>query len=236
MYRKELSRIYELRDLLPGALPANAYFQNLDETLAGSPSKLRQFRELENLLQCLDLPAWHFLKSEANRLLCTKDFARGWPALFDKLNQARAYKYLKDRGCTDIKFIEPSPARGQKTPDLSASLDSELVLCEVKTINISNLEANRRRNGGVIDIQVQLEQGFFSKLESDLDRARKQISSYAGDDPARKMVYFIVNFDDLLHEYADRYRTQVDQFMHDHPVTDMEVFFDIKPPFYSALI
>lgn len=232
MYRNELPRIYELRDLLPNPLPATAYFQNLDKLLAEFPPKLRQFRELENLLQCLDLPAWRFLKSELEPLLRAKDTTRGWQPLVDKFNQARAYKHLKDRGCTNIEFIKPLPA---KTPDLSASLDSELVLCEVKTINISNLEANRRRNGGVIDIQVQLEHGFFFKLESDLDRAREQISSYAGDDPARKMVYFIVNFDDLLHEYADRYRTQIDRFMRDHPVTDMEVFFDIKPPFYSAL-
>jgi hypothetical protein len=29
---------------------------------------------------------------------------RGWQPLFDKLNQAKAYNYLKQAGCTNIAF------------------------------------------------------------------------------------------------------------------------------------
>jgi hypothetical protein len=60
VHRRELPRIYELRDLLPEPLPPEAYFQNLDKSLAEIPQKLRQFREIEKDLQGLDTAAWSF--------------------------------------------------------------------------------------------------------------------------------------------------------------------------------
>ena len=42
-------------------------------------------------------------------------------------------------GCTNIRFIPVSRAKGQQTPDLGADLGSEKVLCEVKTINPQNV-------------------------------------------------------------------------------------------------
>jgi hypothetical protein len=58
MYRKELPRIYELRDLLPVSPPAGACFRDLDQSLAQIPQKLRQFRDIEQDLQGLDPAAW----------------------------------------------------------------------------------------------------------------------------------------------------------------------------------
>ena len=58
VYRRELPRIYELRDLLPNPPPPGAYFCNLDRSLAEIPQKLRQFRDLESDLQGLNATAW----------------------------------------------------------------------------------------------------------------------------------------------------------------------------------
>ncbi len=45
----------------------------------------------------------------------------------------------------------------------------------------------------------------------------------------------IVNFDDSLNEYGDLYRLQIEQHMKvNNPAPDLDVVFDIKPPFYSA--
>jgi hypothetical protein len=97
MYRRQLPHIYELHDLIP-VPPPNAYFRDLDRTLAEIPQKLKQYRDVEKDLQGLDPAAWAFLKSELAPLLTAKDAKRGWQPLFDKLNEAKAYNYLKGAG------------------------------------------------------------------------------------------------------------------------------------------
>jgi hypothetical protein len=234
VYRRELPRIYELRDLLPDPIPPKAYFQNLDKSLAEIPQKLRQFRELERDLRGLDTAAWSFLNSELVPLLQARDARRGWQPLFDKLNQAKAYNYLRRAGYTNVKFVPPSSVTGRETPDLQAELNLVTALCEVKTINISDIEADRRFTGGVGSVTDQLNAGFFGKLGSDLVKANSQMSAHDAS-AAKRIVYVIVNFDDSLHEYAERYQDQIGRYMSEHPFPDLEVVFDIKPAFASAM-
>jgi len=234
VYRKKLPRIYELRDLLPDPLPPKAYFQNLDKSLSEIPQKLRQFREIEKDLQGLDTAAWSFMKSELAPLLNARDAKRGWQPLFDKLNQAKAYNYLRCTGYTNVKFVPPSSVAGRETPDLQAELDMGTALCEVKTINISDIEADRRFCGGVGSVTDQLNAGFFGKLASDLAKANSQISVHDAS-ATKRIVYVIVNFDDSLHEYADRYQDQIKHYMSEHPIPDLQVVFDVKPAFASAM-
>jgi hypothetical protein len=99
-------------------------------------------------LQGLDAAAWNFLKSELEPLLTAQDAKRGWQPLWDRLNQAKAYNHLKDARYRNIEFISPSTVRGQQTLDLRAELNTTRVLCEVKTIDISEIEAERRHSGG----------------------------------------------------------------------------------------
>ena len=235
MYRKELSRVYELQDLIESPRPPDAYFRDFDQSLADYPQKRRHFRDIESDLQGLDPAAWAFLKADVTSLLTARDAKRGWQALFDILNHAKAYNHLKRLGCTDIAFIPLSPVKGQLTPDIRADLNSMRVLCEVKTINISEVEAARRQSGGVGTSTDRLEPGFFNKLTSDLLRAKEQMLAYDADVATRKIVYVVVNFDDSLHEYADRYQGQIDQYVTSKPVPGLEITFDIKPPFYAAM-
>jgi hypothetical protein len=235
VYRNELPRVYELQDLIENPRPPDAYFRDFDKSLGDYPQKRRRFRDIESELQGLDPAAWAFLKAEAASLLTARDVKRGWEALFNILNQAKAYNYLKRLGCANIAFIPVSRAKGRQTPDLEASLDSVKVLCEVKTINISEIEAERRHSGGVGTSTDRLEQGFFNKLTSDLSRAKGQMLAYGADSTTRKIAYVVVNFDDSLGEYADRYQVQIDQYVAGNPVPGLEVVLDIKPPFYAAM-
>jgi hypothetical protein len=235
LYRKELPRIYELRDLLPNPFPSGAYFHNLDKSLAEWPQKRKQFRDIESDLQGLDWEAWAYLKTAVAPLLTVKHVTRGWHQLFDILNQAKAFNYLTRLGCTNVKFIPVSIVEGRQTPDLGADLETRKVLCEVKTINVSEIEACRRHNHGVGTSTDQLDDGFFRKLASDLAHATKQMVAYDGDSSTRRIAYVIVNFDDSLHEYGDRYRSRIDQFITLNVAPELEVVFDIKPPFGSAL-
>jgi hypothetical protein len=180
----------------------------------------------------LDADAWTFLKDEVAPLLATRDPKRGWQSLFDKLNQAKAYNHLKDAGYLEIRFVPPSAVKGVQTPDLQA----DGALCEVKTINISEIEADRRDSGGVGTSTDQLDDGFFRKLSSDLRKAKAQMTAYSTGPNTKYIAYVIVNFDDSLHEYADRYQLQIDQYIAGDPVPGLEVVvFDIKPPFYTAM-
>jgi hypothetical protein len=82
---------------------------------------------------------------------------------------------------------------------LRARDGSALVLCEVRTINISEIEATRRHTGGVGTTETQLSAGFFTKLASDLAEAKAQMDAYDANPGVKKIAYVIVNFDDALH-------------------------------------
>ncbi len=234
MYRNELPHIYELRDVLPNPIPASAYFQNLDKSLSDSQQKLRQYRDLEQDLAGLGADAWAFLKSEVKPLLMARHETRGWHQLFDKLNQAKAYSHLKRAGYVAVSFIPPSP--GCMTPDLEARSGTSRVLCEVKTINVSDVEAHRRSFGGVSSVDDQLQSGFFTKLSSVLAKAQAQMAAFDADSTVSRLAYVVINFDDSLHEYADQYGAQITRYVADHPTHGLEVAFDWKPPFGSTMI
>jgi hypothetical protein len=231
MFRHELPRVYELRDEMRDAELPRSYLKNLDISLAEVHGKLRYFRALESTLGNLDNSAWRHLKSEVAPLLIAQDQYRGWQSLFDILNHAKAYGYLKRAGCTNIRFVAPTQKRGGRIADLEAERKSTLVLCEVKTINASQDEVIRRRSGDVGSVGVQLSSMFFSKLAHDLAQAGQQLRAQADDRPAELIVYVVINFDDYFHEYVDRYTQQIEAFLALNPSPDMQVVLDIKEAF-----
>jgi hypothetical protein len=234
MYRKALPRIYELRDIAQNPPSREAYFSDFDGKLEESPVRLKHFRDIEAELQGLGAAAWHDLKARIVPLLTAKREKRGWQPLFDTLNEVKGYNHLAGIGCTNIRFIPVPSVRGQKSPDLSGDLEGAKVLCEVKTINISEAEATRRTNGAAGSIGLHLPVEFFQKLRSTLESATKQMAAYDADTSIRRIVYVVVTFDDNLHEYADDYSRQIERFVAAKPVPEIDVAFHIKPPFYSA--
>lgn len=233
MYRNELARVYELHDITQDLLSADAYFSDFDNKLMESRVRLKHFRDIETDLQGLDTAAWDFFKKQLSPLLIVKNDKRGWQALFDKLNEAKGYNHLLAAGCTNVRFIPVSSAR---TPDVEGIWAGTRVLCEVKTVNVSEVEAIRRTNGAAGSVNLQLPEGFFKKLKSDIETATAQMVAYDPDGSVRRIVYVVVNFDDNLHEYAADYSAQIEAFVAANPVSKVEIVFDIKPPFYSATV
>jgi hypothetical protein len=189
---------------------------------------------LEAELAELDSAAWSQLKEKVVPLFEKKDSVRGWQAAFDKLNEAKTYKYLAKLGCVELSFIPESFVPGQKTPDLKGRLGGVSMLCEVKTINPSDDEANARGQMIARSIQGDLPEAFFAKLSSTLTKANTQMDSYCQDAAPRKLVYVILNFDDNLHEYVERYMGQIQDFCRRNELPCVEIVFDVKPMFYSA--
>lgn len=233
MCRDEFPRIFELRDLLPTPLPERVAFPSLDEASIQFAPKRKFLRDVEAELQGLDAAAWAAVKAKLTPLP-KKHKTRVLEPLYNLLNEAKAYNYLSRIGCTNIHFIPESKTKGQKTPDLGADAQGRKVLCDVKTINRSDVEVHRANSGGVGTTAAQLDAGFFRKLTSDLEHAKTQMLAYDPASAVRKIVYVVVNYDDNLHECGDSYWNQIAQFTSDNPIPDLEVEFDIKPPFYSA--
>jgi hypothetical protein len=236
MYREQLPRIYELRDMAQSPPSSEAYFSDFDSKLRENAVRLKHFRHIEAELKVLDWAAWRHLKVGLAPLFTARKEQRGWQALFDKLNEAKGFKYLVSIGCTNVEFVPASSARGQRTPDLQGALAGTTVLCEVKTINISEVEAVRRKIGAVGSVSRQLPDQFFKKLKSDLETAKAQMVAYRRECTTRKIVYVVINFDASLHEYANDYSSQIASFIAANPTLDIEAVFDIKPPFYSATV
>jgi len=232
MCRKELPRLYEIRGELQNPLSPDAY--NFE--IGNNRIKLKHFRDIEAELQGLDSTSWCRLKADLLPLLMKRDPKRYWQPLFDKLNEAKGYNYLVRMGCTNVKFIPRSSTQGQKTPDLQGTLGATKVLCEVKTINVSEAECDRRVTGAIRRTLVQLPDKFFNKLKSVLETARDQMTTYCPATGTKKVAYVVVNYDDLLHECAAAYATQINSFIATRPVPELEIFFDAKPAFYSAMV
>jgi hypothetical protein len=233
--RREFARLYELKDSVRGPTPANAYFRGFTGHLARSGHVRDFYLRYERSLQGLDDKAWEHLKQEAMPRLTARDKkGRGWQQLFDLLNEARAYNYLKSRGATNLHFI---PRSSGKTPDLEGFCASKRVLCEVKTLNISEEEvAFRSGRKRVRSGQIALPSEFLHKLRTSLDAAKQQLLAFDLLHTAIHFVYLNVGFDDILGEFKEGYFRQIDNDLARTPVTDVRlVFCNDYTAFYKPL-
>jgi hypothetical protein len=232
MFRAQLPRVYELRDLIADLASPVSYFQDFENRFQDRPDWRRAFVCWEKEFQGLDNDAWTFLKSEASPYLVHKDrIGRGWQQLFNILNQAPAYNYLKSIGCSNIRFIPRPGKQNKKTPDLESFLYSGKVLCEVKTINTSDREVQARRESTARNIKNQLKEGFFRKLHSNITEAKQQLYAYHSTSAARYFIYFNVCFDDFFGDYQEEFFRQIDQYLLDNQIPGIELLFRHDGPF-----
>jgi|ERR1035441_5310122 hypothetical protein len=224
MFRSHLPRLYELRDLIPDPDSPDAYFQDFEAVLQDHLAKA-VFAGWERKVQDLDEDAWKTLKGEASQYLRCRDPRRGWYQLFDILGQADAYKHLIDIGCSRVRFIPRSDKEGRRTPDLEGWIDSRRVLCEVKTINLSDAEIRERGEFTARGVKSQLDCGFFRKLQSDIKEATDQLHADDATGEARHLVYIRIYFDDWVGYYKEDYLRQIDQYLRDNPISGIEIAF-----------
>jgi hypothetical protein len=226
MCQKELHRVYELRDLIEDRTSPNAYFQDFDNSIRDESTKKQVWLAREKELQGVDLTSWEFLKNEALPYLVKRNpSGRGWQQLITILNQARAYNYLRSIGCSSVRFIPKATQKGVETPDLEGTLGTLKVLCEVKTINVSDEEALSRRMGTAGTTTNRLEPGFFNKLKSDLIKANQQMDAYCSGTHKKQIAYVVINFDDLLAEYKEDYYQQIDRYLAHNSFPGIEIVF-----------
>jgi hypothetical protein len=222
LFRAELPRLFELKDCIDDPASPDAYFQDFDQKLARSTHKREVYLQWERVLQGLDAEAWEHLKKEAAPRLTKPDKkGRGWQQLFDILNEGRAYNYLNSIGCRGVRFV---PRSRERSPDLEAALASDRVLCEVKTINVSDEEIAARtgppkaRSG-----QIYVTPGFLKKLRATLETAKQQMLAYDPQGAAVHLVYLNILFDDFFAERKEAYFQQIDEYLAGAPVSGIRL-------------
>jgi hypothetical protein len=227
-FQQLLPRVYELKDLADTSHP-NAYFQDFEDGLSEHKSKLNAFLKLELQLAALDAAAWRDLKERAALHLIsqTRGQGRGWQALFDVFSEARGFGYLVSIGCTGVRFIK---RRKGRTPDLGAALAGVPVFCEVKTINISADEADRRRRIAsgeifVTSVASHVGDGFLTKLTATLAHAVEQLDGPDPERKARRLVFTVVHFDDWVGDYQPQYFADIDEHLLQNSVAGAEFVF-----------
>jgi hypothetical protein len=232
----EMPRVFELKALINDQSNTCFYFKNFENSICDEPSKKQVWLAREQEFQQLDQESWFFLMDEARPHLVNWNEGRGLEQLISILNQARAHNYLVKEGCLQVRFIPRSKVNGQKTPDLGANLNGRKILCEVKTINISDVEATRRQNNAGISINNYLGEKFFEKLIKTLESAKKQLASYDVLADARYIVFVVINFDDFLAEYKVEYFKQIDHELSKNSILGLEiVLYNQKTAFHSKI-
>lgn len=204
----KFDRLYQLRDL--GG--QEDYFSDIDERL-DDPLSRKKLTELAESLNRLDEESWNYLKGQCKPLLSKASDDRGWTRLFERLNEAKGYGYLLDRGCSSPKFIIRSDKDGQLTPDLEASNGTSEYLCEVKTINISDEEIERRKKIEAREVAYILNGGLKSKLEYDAKKATSQLRSYQGAENKIKIAFFVICLDNPQPESRRAIFPEIQRFL-----------------------
>lgn len=182
-------------------------FYNFWETFYELPERAQAFSLIENELSVLDDISWCFLKEEAKKLCVKSDDKRGWNQLFEKLNEAKGYCFLKLIGCSDIRFIPRETRSNIETPDLVGCKNTSQVLCEVKTINISDDLISARINISGMSAQNKLTAGLTNKLKSTITKAASQLNTYSKSPDTEKYMYLVIAYDDDL-DYRNELNTQ----------------------------
>jgi len=118
---------------------------------------------------------------------------------------------LIDSGCSGVRFV--ARVKNQKTPDLTAELIGQRVLCEVKTINPSEQKMAIRLAGDADSTKAFLNDDFFRKLDSTIAGAKCQMLAYDRDDAVKRIVFIVITFDDPHGEYDSNYYAQIDQHL-----------------------
>lgn len=237
MFRLEMPRVYELQDLINNRSAPDAYFQDFENSVRDFPLKKQVWLAREREFQRLDDESWDFLKKEALPYLTARDKRRGWQQLISILNQARAHNYLIDEGCIGVRFIPTVKKKGQKTPDLEGVLHGTTILCEVKTVGISEEKAIRRQTGGGGYTSDSLDIRFLNKLMAHLLAAKNQMESFGSAMPVRRIAFVVLNFDDPSAEYKVCYFEQTDRHLAANPVPGIDiVFFNERTAFDSRVV
>ena len=228
---------YELIDAIDDRSNPRAYFKYFESRVEAEPDLARVWAAQESQFRLLDWPSWEQLKTEALPYLTVEDpKGRGWHQLISILNQARAHNYLKRRGCTDIRFVPRAKKTGIETPDIEANWKAREILCEVKTLEISDDEVRARSDilGRATQHVLPLE--FHAKFCRTIEKAQRQLYSYRKSPESECIAFLVINFDDWPGEYKGDYYRQIDKNINGRNADDCRIVLYNQTTIFHSVI
>lgn len=237
--RDKFPRLCELYDLSPGDSPFRGYLSEKAQTVAHQTWKEAFFEEQESFLRPLDENAWGYFKQRMEGYLKKKNRCRGWQQFLEAINETKGYGHLVSIGCGTVAFIKESTANGQKTPDLKGTLGGRTILCEVKTINVSDNEAKDRLSGRPVlrdGVSAPFSRELKNKITEKLQEAKSQLNAYLLRDAPRKIVYLVVYVDDDPHnENEHQHSQELDNYLAECVFTGLEIGYAFARSYYSPV-
>jgi hypothetical protein len=191
--RSRFPKFYELYQLSEQSHPDNFFTNAFQRQFAHEPQLAEMsYWPLEKALERLDKEAWLQLVGKAMPWIIQKHPARQWSQLFNHFYEAFGYEWLAENGYTNIKFVERSDKRAQRTPELIGKSKTSTAILEVKTINRSDDEIRRLGvfPAPVINLGQSLSEGFKNKFLEDTRNAKAQLEKF--DEPTDKKIVLIV--------------------------------------------
>jgi len=185
-WKEEYPRLFELFESSDRECNDN-YFSHMNDEKTRKYGKA-SYMKWENILSQLDSVAFKHLVSKSKRNVTVCHKYRGWEQLFNCLNEAIGYIYLKEQEYNEIDFIDES---NEERPDLFAKSEKKSALLEVKTIRKSDIDVLRDRAWKSID---EIPEGLKSKIISDVNKAKSQFDSF-GVEVNHKICYIIISLD-----------------------------------------
>lgn len=204
-----MRRVIELVNTVRSAHPGDAFFRDFEASLAFNPLKQRYYEAYERAFSCLDQTSWNNLRGKAVAHFPEFRTHQRKAPFFAQLNDAFAYRWLKNRGFLNVTVLpEASPSRKKHTtPDLSFCSRNGNYACEVKTLNVSDLELKRRTAAPKYydrSMYKTLGQGLFDKIDDTVARGFEQVHAYA----KHGLVFLILHEDDFTATFSE-HRAQI---------------------------
>jgi len=202
-FRRRYPRLSELMDLVKDSINESSnYFSNFESIVSENPNAAAKYDVLEKELSELTVQAWDQLKTKCLSYICRPSATRWWQQLFDCLNEAKGYVYLKVSGYTDIQFI---PETRVKRPDLIGHRPDRDAVLEVKSIGEScesllrKAELGRRLTAGEPLFSSEVPFGVNDRLKAkfldDLKTAANQLTAYRPSENLRRVAFFVIKYD-----------------------------------------
>jgi hypothetical protein len=203
-----MQRVLELVAEVTIRYPKDKFFANFRRSLATNKAKRSYYLTYERAFLHLDPLSWKALKGKALAHFRHHRDGQHKQGFFSQLSDAFAYRYLVRRGFADVRILRED---GRTKPDIAYRSKGKQQFCEVKTINISTSEIERRSSGKYEDrgCYQQLGTGFLGKLASDLRVAQRQIEAQG----ATGIIFILVHFDDFTFDHYSSYRSQLCGFV-----------------------
>lgn len=194
---KEFPRLY---DLYMGSDRNNQsnYFEH-PNCINALERRDNQLATIENTLRQMDDIAWKAFKVKTVRLVSIND-KWGWNSdLFDRFDEATAYRYLLEEGYSEIEFVPED--QNQRTPDLWGKRADGSVLLEVKTIRESDDEnnymtgrENYREEKDARQVEPFINDAMKRKLSRTIHNAAVQLN-YSAREVNRRILFLSVRLD-----------------------------------------